>query len=116
MITHITTSVAWDNALKAGGYASDSLRSQGYIHCSKFSAEQLLAVANSLYAGQSGLVVLMIEPERLHPEVRFEEFETSGTFFPHVYGPINLEAVVRVLPFPPQPDGTFQLPDVEARV
>ena len=72
---------------------------------------QLLAVANHLYAGQSGLVLLLIEPERLAAAVRYEEFETSGKFFPHVHGPINLDAVVQVLPFPPQPDGTFQLPD-----
>ena len=111
MFAHITSSAAWLEALEAGLYSAPSLEAQGFIHCSEISTEQLLAVANHLYAGQSGLVLLLIEAERLEAAVRHEEFETSGTFFPHVCGPINLGAVVRVLPFPPQPDGTFQLPE-----
>ena len=110
MFAHVTSSVAWMEALEAGLYSAPSLEAQGFIHCSEISTEQLLAVADHLYAGQSGLVLLLIEAQRLTSEVRYEEFETSEKFFPHVYGPINLDAVVRVLPFPPQPDGTFQLP------
>lgn len=112
MFAHITSSAAWTEALEAGVYSAPSLETQCFIHCSEINAEQLLAVANHLYAGRSGLVLLLIEAERLEAAVRYEEFETSGNFFPHVYGPINLDAVVRVLPFPPQPDGTFQLPEV----
>ncbi len=111
MFAHITSSVAWLEALEAGLYSAPSLEAQGFIHCSEISTEQLLAVANHLYAGQSGLVLLLIEAERLEAAVRHEEFETSETFFPHVYGPINLDAVVRVLPFPLQPDCTFRLPE-----
>lgn len=98
-------------ALEAGFYSAPSLEARGFIHCSEISTEQLLAVANHLYAGQSGMVLLLIEAERLEAAVRDEEFETSGKSFPHVYGPINLDAVVRVLLFPPQLDGTFQLPE-----
>ena len=96
MFAHITSSAAWVEALEAGLYSAPSLEAQGFIHCSEISTEQLLAVANHLYAGQSGLVLLLIEAERLEAAVRHEEFETSGTFFPHVYGPINLDAVIRV--------------------
>ena len=110
MFAHITSSAAWVEALEAGVYLAPSLEAQGFIHCSEISAEQLIAVANHLYAGQSGLVLLLLEAEWLEAAVRYEEFETSGTFFLHVYGPINLDAVVQVLPFLPQPDGTFQLP------
>ena len=112
MFAHITTSAAWVEALEAGVSSAVSLEAQGFIHCSEISAEQLLAVANHLYAGQSGLVLLLIETQRLTSAVRYEEFGTSGNFFPHVYGPINLDAVVRVSTFLPQPDGTFQLPDL----
>ena len=112
MFAHITSSAAWVDAQAAGFYSAPSLEAQGFIHCSEISAEQLLAVANHLYAGQSGLVLLMIEAGRLEAALRYEEFETGGEFFPHVYGPINLDAVVQIVPFTPQPDGTFQLPDM----
>ena len=91
MFAHITTSAAWVEALEAGVYLAPSLEAQGFIHCSEISAEQLLAVANHLYAGQSGLVLLLIETQRLTSAVRYEEFRTSGNFFHHLYGPINLE-------------------------
>ncbi len=114
MFAHVTSSVAWLEALAAGLSSAPSLEAQGFIHCSEISADQLLVVANHFYAGQSGLVLLLIEMQRLTSEVRYEEFETSGNFFPHVHGPINLDAVVPVLPFPPQPDGPVQLPEIEA--
>ena len=114
MIAHITSAAEWRAALTAGSYTAASLQAQGFIHCSAFSADQLLAVADFLYAGQAGLVVLLIDPGRLTHEVRYEDTESPGHFFPHVYGPLDLEAVTAVLDFPPQPDGTFRLPDSAA--
>lgn len=54
--------------------------------------------------------MLLIASERLRPELRREEFEPGSDLFPHFYGPLNLDAVVAVLDFPPEPDGTFRLP------
>ncbi len=68
-------------------------------------------MANAHFAGQAGLVLLVIDPARLKAEVKYEEFEDSGKFYPHVYGPINLEAVAQVLDFAPEADGTFLLPE-----
>lgn len=52
----------------------------------------------------------MIDPSLLNSEVKYEEYENSGNFLPHVYGYINSSSVVQVVNFPPQPDGTFKLP------
>jgi uncharacterized protein (DUF952 family) len=115
MIFHITARTEWEAAVRAGRYRAPSLASEGFIHCS--AAGQVCGVANSFYPGQLGLVLLVIDPARLEAEVRWEPPAGlppagghPGRLFPHVYGPLNLEAVSAVLDFPPQPDGTFTLP------
>ncbi|MFC5848354.1 DUF952 domain-containing protein [Deinococcus petrolearius] len=108
-VAHITTRAAWAGALAAGEYTAPSLRTQGFIHASRPDG-QLLRVADFLYRGQPDLVVLLIAPERLRAELRWEEFEPGSDLFPHLYGSLSLDAVVEVLDFPPEPDGTFRLP------
>ena len=109
VILHAAPRTAWSTAQGQGAYAADSLAGEGFIHCSK--VEQILRVANMLYRGQHGLVLLVIDPGRLTSELRWEPgVDLSAERFPHVYGPINLEAVTRVLDFEPGPDGTFSLP------
>jgi len=70
-----------------------------------------MRVANSFFTNLPGLVILVIDPSRLKPEVRWEAgTDKADELFPHIYGPLNLEAVVRVLDFEPGPDGMFSLP------
>ena len=110
MIAHITTQAAWRYAQTQGAYRHASLDRDGYIHCSLPNAAQLLAVADAHFVGVHGLVRLLITPDALNVPVRFEPYEPGSPLFPHVYGPINLEAVTRVVSFPPEPDGSFRLP------
>lgn len=108
-IYHITSHTSWSAAQAAGTYAADSLATQGFIHLSK--ADQVLRVANFLYKGQSGLVLLVVDPGRLTAELRWEPgTDKPDELFPHIYGLLNLDAVLRVVDFPPAPDGTFNLP------
>ncbi|MFV9505707.1 MAG: DUF952 domain-containing protein [Oscillochloridaceae bacterium umkhey_bin13] len=100
MIYHITTAVAWQAAQLAGVYTADSLQLEGFIHFSRVT--QLPRVAAKFYRGQTGLVLITVDPARLSAELRDEEGE-PGEQFPHLYGPLNLDAVVTVEPFlPPQ--------------
>jgi uncharacterized protein (DUF952 family) len=116
MILHLTTRLAWEQARAAGAYRGDTLDAQGFIHCSTTS--QLTGVANRFFRGQCGLVLLCIETDKVQPRVIFEhpinptsgQVEPGSEPFPHIYGPLNLDAVVRVLDFPPNADGTFTLP------
>jgi uncharacterized protein (DUF952 family) len=106
-IYHITSRTSWSAAQEQGFYTADSLASQGFIHCSK--AEQVLRVANAIYRGQTGLVLLEIDLTALRPEVRWEPgTDRPDELFPHVYGALDLEAVRRVLDFPPDEDGLFR--------
>ena len=108
IILHITKQESWMEAKRTGKYVAGSLPKQGFIHCS--TSEQVIPVANFLFRGQRGLVLLCIDEARLDAEVKYENVEGGQKLFPHVYGPIPCDAVVGVLQFPPSDDGTFSLP------
>ena len=115
LILHLASNEAWQAANKKGAYRADSLSTEGFIHCSKPS--QIVRVANTFYRGQRGLVLLVINPTKLQPALKWEPpaepeptHAREGELFPHIYGPLNLDAVVRVLAFEPGADGLFSLP------
>ena len=116
MIYHITSRQAWEAAQASGEYRTDSLQSEGFIHCSTLS--QVLPVAHLYYKGQSGLIVLEIEPALLSSDLKWEPPSGGapppgvpvGDMFPHVYGPINVSTVMRVASLEANPDGTFSPP------
>jgi uncharacterized protein (DUF952 family) len=106
---HITTHTAWSAGQKSGEYRADSLEQVGFIHCSKVA--QVLRVANGYYAGRQGLLILMVDPSKLKAELRWDPgSDKADELFPHIYGPVNLEAVVGVFDFETGPDGKFSLP------
>ena len=108
-IFHVTPRISWYAAQKSGAYAADSLAGEGFIHCSK--VDQILRVANTFFAGQNGLAILTIDPSRLVPELHWEPgTDLTTELFPHIYGPINLDAVVLVSDFEPGADGRFHFP------
>jgi uncharacterized protein (DUF952 family) len=120
-VYHITTRTAWIAATRSGIYEAPSLASAGFIHCS--TSAQVLPVARQFYTGQAGLVLLAIDPSRLTSVLKWEPAADGpvpagipGTQrFPHIYGPVNLEAVVRVLDFEPDANGDFRAPDLLAQ-
>ena len=72
--------------------------------------DQVVSVANYLYAGQHDLVFLCIDVNKLDAEVRYENLEGGKKLFPHVYGSINVDAVIDIIDFEPETDGIFRLP------
>jgi uncharacterized protein (DUF952 family) len=111
MIYHITARADWETALKAGVYRADSLEREGFIHCS--ARHQVLSSAGRYFRGQRGLLLLEIDPHKTSSEIRYENLEGAAEDFPHIYGPLDLAAVVRVLPFEPAADGSFSLPPAD---
>jgi uncharacterized protein (DUF952 family) len=104
LILHITTPEAWAAALDSGAYRSETLDTEGFIHCSR--PHQLVATANRRYRGRTDLVLLSIDPALVPPDV--PQREEGG--FPHLYGPLPVEAVTSVVGFDPGADGRFHLP------
>ena len=107
LIFHITTAPEWDAARSAGEYRAPSLETEGFIHCS--NEDQVAGVANRFYADQADLLVLCIDAGRLAAPVRDEDAGT-GERFPHVYGPIEREAVVEVRELRRDPAGRWHFP------
>jgi len=114
MIAHIVKRSEWELAVGKGTYAAASLRAEGFIHCSTLA--QVIDTANRFYRGQDDLVVLCIEESRLNAELKYEpptmqHDEPAGALFPHLYGELNVDAVVQVVALPCEADGSFRLPD-----
>jgi uncharacterized protein (DUF952 family) len=119
VILHITRQQDWQAALESGAYQAHSLAKEGFIHCS--TAAQVLRIANNFYRGQTDLVLLVIDTDKLIPPLKFEAPVNPATgqpepgvidLFPHIYGPLNLEAVPKVVAFPQNADGLFLLPPI----
>jgi glutathione S-transferase len=112
LIYHIAYAEDWASALRDGAYTVStrglSLAEQGFIHAS--TAGQVAGVANAFYAGESGLVLLMIEEDKLTPPLRYEPAPGGDELFPHLYGPLNPDAVVDTVPFTSGADGRFEFP------
>ncbi len=108
VIVHITPRADWEAALAAGSYRAESLDLQGFIHCS--TVEQVAGVANTRFEGATGLVLLVIDPQRLAAELRYEDSYDTGMEFPHIYGLLNLDAVVNVVDYEVGPNGRFEKP------
>jgi uncharacterized protein (DUF952 family) len=108
IIYHITSRAEWEKAQQAGEYTSPSLAQEGFIHAS--SGEQVTGTANLFFRSQLGLVLLAIDARRLRSALRFDAVQTHGSEqrFPHIYGPLNLDAVVDVLDFRPNSEGMFR--------
>jgi uncharacterized protein (DUF952 family) len=109
MIFHITPRSRWEAAQTTTSYSVDSLEIEGFIHCS--TENQVARSANKFYSGQPDLVLLHIDPSLLTAELRYDAIAT-GEEFPHIYGEINLDAVIHVEPLKPNVDGQFVYPDV----
>lgn len=114
-IYHITSRLEWDEACALGEYRAPSLQSQGFIHFSDVS--QILKVANAIYRDQKDLLLLAIDKRQLLAPLRYEPPDTSipaehydGELFPHLYGGLNLSAVMRVDALPQNDDSMFRLP------
>ena len=93
LIFHLTYKDAWESARPVGEYAAPSLSEEGFIHCSK-DIPQLLKVAARLYPGDTDLLVLDVDLEKLTSPLKNEP-SRSGEIYPHIYGTLNADAVVR---------------------
>lgn len=89
-------------------YSPPAFQTEGFVHCS--TAQQVVKVADARFRGQTGLVLLCLDTDKVSAEIRYENLEGGQELFPHIYGEINTDAVVQVVDFEPGTDGCFTLP------
>ncbi len=95
MLYHLVSQYSFDGQPADEPYAPASLFEEGFIHLSA-TPQQVAWVANRFYADVPDLVMLVIDPARLDAPVQWDE--TPDGRFPHLYGPLNREAIVEIAP------------------
>lgn len=108
IIFHIAEREAWSEAQANESYRPEMFTVEGFIHCS--TPAQVLRVANTHFRGRPDLLLLSIDTERVRAEILYENLEGGQDLFPHIYGELPIDAVVRVVEFRPDADGSFSLP------
>ena len=116
MILHLLSRKSWIEAQEVGQLIAPSVAIEGFAHCS--TEHQMVDVANKYYRGTRDMVLLNIDPDKLTSPLKFEPpAHLDGSpalphepLFPHIYGPINLNAVSEVIDFPCNEEGYFTSP------
>lgn len=93
MIYHITTKEQWKAAQKNGFFEESSLHTEGFIHNS--TEAQIKGVLERYYKGKTDLLLMHIDESKLTAEFKYELAYSVNEMFPHVFGNINLDAVVK---------------------
>ncbi|CAN5408066.1 hypothetical protein BH23BAC1_BH23BAC1_35130 [soil metagenome] len=92
-IYHIVRKNDWSKNIFDRYYAPPSLQAEGFIHCS--TKLQLNPTIQRLFSGQKDLLILSIDPLKVKPEIKYEPAKDADGLFPHIYGPLNLDSIVK---------------------
>jgi uncharacterized protein (DUF952 family) len=101
---HLVAAPSWQACDPREAYLPEAFADEGFIHCTDGEAE-MMAVANRYYAGDSRrFLVLLIRKARLRSPWRYDD---AGRLYPHVYGPLNRDAIAGVYEVQRAEDGRF---------
>jgi uncharacterized protein (DUF952 family) len=100
VIFHIAQRERWQAALADGSYTASTLgrelADEGFIHMS--TRAQVAGVLDRFYRDVPGLVLLHVDETRLTAPLVYEQVGAAPEPFPHLYGPLDVSAVVEVEP------------------
>ncbi|MEO9328647.1 DUF952 domain-containing protein [Gordonia aurantiaca] len=108
VLAHLITADDWAANREQTHLRPPSLDECGFVHLS--TPEQVHLPANRLFAGRCDLLLLICDPDRLGAEIRWEPgvpTDPASMLFPHLYGPLPVDAVIEVREYPPGPDNAF---------
>ncbi|WP_139490951.1 DUF952 domain-containing protein [Brevibacillus dissolubilis] len=96
----------WAEAQRTESIHFESLDTEGFIHCS--TPAQVEAVLNKLYRGRNDILLLLLDESKVTAEIKYEQAK-NGQLYPHIYGPLNLDAVVKTAAVLPDAEGNFHI-------
>lgn len=104
IIYHLVLADYWHSLDITSPYLPQGFASEGFIHCTR-GLDLLLQVANTYYRDVDGeFLLLVIDETRVSAEIKYE------SDFPHIYGPLNRDAIIATHTMPRQTGGRFELP------
>ena len=106
MILHCMKKTNWETRKNKEYWGKRNIDAEGFIHCS--TIEYFWRVAPNFADVEEELVLICIDENKLEAELRYEDGDNCGREYPHVYGMINNDAVMTVLPFIKDKDGVWQ--------
>jgi uncharacterized protein (DUF952 family) len=108
-IFHFINQADLEKYLNADSLEVPSLQSSGFIHCS--TLEQVISVANYIAPYDEEMQLIEIDPDRLRSEVRYENTDGGDELYPHIYGPVNRDAIVDIHRLEWDGEEGYQLPE-----
>ncbi|HJS52245.1 MAG TPA: DUF952 domain-containing protein [Pyrinomonadaceae bacterium] len=93
LIYHVALPSDWAKYQGRPSYQTESLQTEGFIHCSY--SNQLPGVLKRYFSKAGKVVVLTIDTEKLRSKL-IAETSSGGESFPHIYGRLNHDAVISV--------------------
>jgi uncharacterized protein (DUF952 family) len=104
---HLVAAAYYRDCDATAAYVPEAFASDGFIHCTD-GAQNVADVANRYYKDDRRMyIALVIERARIEPEVRYED---PARIYPHIYGALNRDAIVSIVPLLREADGTFLAP------
>lgn len=109
IIYKIVPAELWADAETAGVFGGAPIDlTDGYIHLS--TGAQVRRTAELYFKGQDGLLLVAVDGARCGEALKYEA-SRGGDLFPHIYGPLSLDAVVWTAPLPLRDDGHHDFPE-----
>jgi uncharacterized protein (DUF952 family) len=109
-IYKIVPAALWSEAMREGVFAGSPVDlADGFIHFS--TRNQVRETASRHFAGQSGLLLVAVDVDRLPVPLKWEP-SRGGDLFPHLYGPLPVDAAIWIEPLPIDADGLHIWPEM----
>lgn len=101
---HLAHVDVWLRQVRSGTYVPEAFGQEGFIHCTD-GLDRAIEVGNRYYQGDPRqYCLLVIECAKVMAPIVYED---AKRVYPHIYGPLNTDAVTNVLAVERDPDGRF---------